>query len=346
MQQPCSITDITLKRWIAEAYGLTVNQVQYVPQGDSAYSYVITDNGGTRYFFKIYDRNTRRGQDTAARAEFYLAITKALHDQGLFQQLSVPLWTQTGLLQVAVDNCIFALFTFVDGSSLAEAHPFPTTLNAKLGIQLGMLHGCSHQLRVDHRLEEAASIAFLDTLQRLLAELQWLATEDPILYQARQALLPQLPAAERMMERVRQLRHAVVADRRAKVLCHGDVWGGNLILGGDSRIYFVDWESAVFAAPEYDLLNFISEDPEPFLVNYQRALGQPLLLKTEVYGFYQHRRHLRNLYHWLWSLLREETTAEQRRNDLDMIIHHCLDRWADIEPSMARLAAALDRLQR
>jgi thiamine kinase-like enzyme len=41
-------------------------------------------------------------------------------------------------------------------------------------------------------------------------------------------------------------------------LCHGDIWGGNLIRH-ENVLYFIDWESAIIAPPEFDLIGYIGE---------------------------------------------------------------------------------------
>lgn len=41
-----------------------------------------------------------------------------------------------------------------------------------------------------------------------------------------------------LLNLVRKLRGIAIADTREKVLCHGDIWGGNLIRR-ENELYFI-----------------------------------------------------------------------------------------------------------
>ena len=128
------------------------------------------------------------------------------------------------------------------------------------------------------------------------------------------------------------------------VLCHGDVWGGNLILHPEGELYFVDWEGAQLAPAEYDLLNYLDDDHcQPFLDRYEARRGQRVPLSSEAFGFFQYRRHLRNLSNWVTNIMYDNTAPKQSENDLDMIVNHCMDRWEAIEPRMRFIADVLSR---
>ncbi len=341
MKQKCQIPEKQLLEQLNESYALEGVELRFVPIGDSAYSYVVTRKGGERCFLKIYDTSTRRGRAMVERSDFFLLATRQLHEQDLFTDLAYPWKTTDGLLAAQHGAYRHMVFNFIEGTSLADAHPFSPDLEAHVGRQLGWLHRRGSRIEIAHPVVETFDISFTKALHNNLERLATCPVEDEITRQLRDTLLPLRAGIDTMMARLRTLRQAAVADLRAPVLCHGDVWGGNLILHPQGGLFFVDWEAAAFAPAECDLLNFLGEGASNFLANYESTLGKPALLNVDVYGFFQYRRHLRNLHAWLWSLLCETSSPEQRANDLDMIVNHCIDRWQDIEPSLHRLAGLI-----
>jgi hypothetical protein len=147
------------------------------------------------------------------------------------------------------------------------------------------------------------------------------------------------------------------------VLCHGDVWGGNLIAGAPPSLIFLDWESACLAPPERDAYGYVGLTFQAFAAGYrasmplsgvgsnvraeedheQEARDAPFTWNADLLAVYAYRKQLRNLAQWLHNLLHEQLDDEQRENDLLMIDEHCLSRWAGLEPALDQTRAAISR---
>jgi aminoglycoside phosphotransferase (APT) family kinase protein len=129
------------------------------------------------------------------------------------------------------------------------------------------------------------------------------------------------------------------------VACHGDAWGGNMILSPSGQLTLLDWESAVIAPPERDVfgyilcLDYLGPEFTAFDAGYRAIRKEPVHWHVNWLAYYAYRRQLDNLAHWLHNLLHEPLAEEQRDNDVTMIEYHCLDRLEGVEHNAAHLVA-------
>ena len=122
-----------------------------------------------------------------------------------------------------------------------------------------------------------------------------------------------------------------------RVLTHGDLHGGNLLLSGGDRLYLLDWDDALLAPPERDLAPFIQGDRHiprgafrEFLERYETVAG-PVELHPDVLRFYLYRRNLQDLTDWLARILHEDRTEEENARDVAMIESECLSWLSNVE---------------
>ncbi|MCP2256444.1 spectinomycin phosphotransferase [Streptoalloteichus tenebrarius] len=92
---------------------------------------------------------------------------------------------------------------------------------------------------LDGRLREPAATTSPDPLVRALVE-EWRAATE---------LVSALVGATRVLS-----RDAAVRNPPEVVVCHGDPHLGNLLVGDDERVWLIDWDDAVLAPRERDLL--------------------------------------------------------------------------------------------
>lgn len=98
-------------------------------------------------------------------------------------------------------------------------------------------HERLHRLAADHPDVDA-------TAEQVLARWRQVTSDVELLLAAADALTPQLH------------------DRPA-VVCHGDAHVGNLLVGDGGQVWLIDWDDAVLAPPERDLL-FVLDGVLPF----------------------------------------------------------------------------------
>ncbi len=321
-------------------YGIRADNVEFIPMGDSAYSYIVNCADGMRYYLKLLNRNNDRQRKHAERLDFYLPLTWRLYHQGLFANLTYPIQTVNGRFKTALDQVTLVLFNYIEGDTLADAYPFSESVLQAIAKSVANIHRSTPKLE---RCEtESFDISFDRDLVRCIAALEDLPLAGNAHHRAlREIVLPRKDEVMRLRDLVRHLHSAVRASGKPQVLCHGDIWGGNLIRNG-GELFFIDWEAAVFAPPERDLFYYIGKEFAVFFPHYEREFGEPVSINTDLLRFYAYRRHLSILTNWLMNILYRNKDDEQNENDLEMIVHHCMNRWDSIEPDIAEAQLVLD----
>jgi spectinomycin phosphotransferase len=155
----------------------------------------------------------------------------------------------------------------------------------------------------------------------------------------RDLLLPRKDDILGHLGRLRELQTLARMTRREVVLCHTDLWGGNLIQGDDGSLYILDWEGAVLAPPEHDLYPFTGERFGVFLATYEREF-RPVSLDGDIVRFYLYRRNLEDLTDWVFRILYENTDDEQDQNDLRGIVEDCMSGWPCLEGGISEVLDA------
>lgn len=341
MKQKFEMDEKVVMGKLNEAYRIRAVVLQFIPFGDSAYSYLLHCDGGERYYVKLFDLRNDHQRRGSEKLSYYLPLTWQLYHEGDFQQLTWPIRTVNGDFSMTLSgSCTIVLFNYIAGATLADDYPFsPETVSsiARLAARLHPVVPSQSTFAADRVMlpTESFDISFVPALQnclKLLASHE--GSDDPIVQSLRAALLPERERVSEMLNRMQQMQVRSLQDNRTMVLCHGDMWGGNLIRGEEGELYLIDWESVMIAPIEFDLLGYIGEEFSTYLTAYEQELGHAVNLNTEVLRFYCYRHHLRNLTNWLQNLLVRTMSPEQRANDLDMILHHCMNRWDGIEPQV------------
>lgn len=95
-------------------YGLVAGAVRFIPAGETAWCYELTDEHGGWWFCKL----SRAGAIEHTRAEFALQVAGAL--AGLGVPVPRPLPTRAGTLWCWLDGLRVAVFEFVDVAPLSD----------------------------------------------------------------------------------------------------------------------------------------------------------------------------------------------------------------------------------
>ncbi|GGD76893.1 phosphotransferase enzyme family protein [Paenibacillus nasutitermitis] len=324
-----------------EEYGIQADKLLFIPMGDSAYSYLLNGTAAQRYYLKVFDHHNDSQRKGIARLDGYLPATWHLYHQGLFRNLASPIRTRAGEYKIVLSDCTAVLFPFIEGESLAEAYPFSIEILQTIGKLAALLHQSTSRIAAQSLVIETYSLDFVPGLEKALSALEQIqSADDPNLQSLREHVLPRKKQIAAMLELVQKLGRAAAADPGEKVLCHGDLWGGNLIRH-ETGICVIDWESLIMAPPELDFMSYIGDGFEVFFSAYEKQIGHPVTINIDMLRFYAYRHHLRNLTNWLMNILYRNLDNTQRANDLEMILHHCINRWDHIEPNMQAVEAGL-----
>ncbi|QHT61902.1 phosphotransferase [Paenibacillus lycopersici] len=325
------IEDSILTTHLEHEYGIPIERIRFIPMGDSAYSYRVDCANGERRYLKLFDSANGRQLRSIERLRQYLPATWHMHHRGLFRYLTYPFPNRNGQFATRFHGITAVLFNFIDGETLADAYPFSEAIVARIAAAAAAIHRLAPLIDKTSLVSETYDLSFETELKTCLTALETTAVfANPILSDLQASLLPKLAQIRGLMTLLHRLRDAAVADPKAHVLCHGDMWGGNLIRN-DNDLYVVDWESMLLAPPEFDFIGYMGEEFGVFLTAYERQLGRAVTVNPDLLRFYAYRHHLRNLTNWLMNLLYRNTEDAQNANDLEMILHHCMDRWDSVE---------------
>ncbi|WP_338787200.1 phosphotransferase [Metabacillus sp. FJAT-53654] len=341
MEVRYAINDNVLIRNLNKHYGIKVESIAFIPMGDSAYSYYVNCNNGDRYYLKLFDHGNDRQRRSIERLTYYLPLTLQLYHQKLFQNITFPIKNQIGDLKTTLNEITLVMFNFIEGETLAEAYPFSEELLEEIAQSMAIIHRITHYINSSQILTETFDISFEKDLEKCISVLEGIITSDNnIIKTLREQVLLKKERIFFLLNYVRKLRELIIKDKKDMVLCHGDLWGGNIIRNSNG-LYFIDWESALVAPPEFDLVGYIDKEFDVFFSSYKKYYGQDVTINFDLLRFYSYRHHLRNLTNWIMNILYRNTLEEQNENDLEMIVYHCMNRWDRIEPNVRTVEAII-----
>jgi spectinomycin phosphotransferase len=229
-------------------YGIDAGEIEFLPLGydPNAGVYRITVNDGTDYFLKV----KKGGVDANS-----LAVPRFLRDHGI-EQVVAPLPTTDGRLNASIDPFAVILYPFVQGEAVMDVgmpddkwielgtvvrkmHTLP--LLPELALQMpretfvppkiDMLRG------VDAKIMAADGV-FEDEIQQATADV-WREKRDIIL---------------RITDRAEALGRTLQSRAFDFVICHADIHTANILIDGEQRFHIVDWDGALLAPKERDLM--------------------------------------------------------------------------------------------
>jgi len=342
MRMELNIDKAALIRAVRQEYGIDIQSLTFVPEGEVAHGYVAGCADGDRYFLKLLS-DSRLGQISATGLDFSLPLAWDLYSRAILPHIAHPIRTSRGHFRTRFEGRPLVLYNFVAGRRVGYELPLPDDVLAKLAGLVGILHRSTPEIGIENRRYERFSIPFERDLVKSLEMLESITSTDRTGQQELQKLL--LPRRDEILgclHRLRELQHLVQAVDQEMVWCHTDLHGGNLIVNDQGDLYILDWEGALIAPPEHDLFAFVDDDRFVglFLPSYEREFG-PASLDSKVFAFYLYRRNLEDLTDWMMRILHENTDDEQDRNDLAGIVEDCISGWPYLETAIGEIEAKL-----
>jgi spectinomycin phosphotransferase len=270
MLEPPDLAGAAIAAALRAAFGLDEPRLTFLPIGNDAASWSYrVDAAGAAWFLKV-----RAGADAAPGAE----VPGYLHRHGVPNVLA-PRTAGDGAAAVAVDGFTLALYPMLDAAPGATAGLSPEQWR-ELGAALARVHATplTPELtgmvgRESFRPSRRELVPAIEALvagaprDRLAAELGafWLARRDAI---------------RALLGRADELGRRLAAERFPQVLCHADFHTYNVLVDAERRPWIVDWDEAVVAPRERDLMFVIGgiglglvrpSDTASFLQGYGEA---------------------------------------------------------------------------
>ena len=141
MQTPLAAGDTIIRTLLREQWHLIPTHIHFIPMGDSAYSYRVETSSHNTYYLKIVDQRSATGRRTATHMNFSLPLQTLIAECHL-PEVAAPLPQPTlqGACSASSGPLLFALYTFIQGETLADAYPMSPTLIRRIGQALAVLH--------------------------------------------------------------------------------------------------------------------------------------------------------------------------------------------------------------
>jgi len=281
MREPPALADATIVTALQASFGIRVAALVFLPIGNDAasWAYHVEAAQGPAYFLKV--RAGGAGPMPGA------AVPRHLHRHGVPNVLA-PLATSAGAPYVLVDRFTLALYPMLDAGVGAEVGLSPAQWR-QLGAALQQIH------RVPLTPELTRMVgreAFRPTRRELVADLEALvatvAPDDPVAWElagfwrARQGVIGAL------VRQADALGQHLARSSFPQVLCHADLHTWNVLVDADGQLWLVDWDEAVLAPKERDLMFVVGGgighklvrpgDTDCFFQGYGQATVDPRLL--------------------------------------------------------------------
>lgn len=329
-----------LMETIRQVYGYPVSALTFVPEGMVGFHYIADCNDGKRFFVTVLG-NTYLATLQTNRLDFILAVTRSLYERGLFIAQPAVCRTLDGMLKANFQGQPLIIYDFIEGNNLGEAWPYPPKVLTGLGRLTAQLHGSSVDIGRDGPYFEQFHLPFEETLLASLVELEKVSDEArPGKVELREIILPRREALLHLLTRLHDLGGISRALNPPLVLVHTDMTPNNILRSPQGELFIVDWEGVMLAPAEHDLIIFAGKGFAPLLTAYYRAGGEPCL-HPELFAYYFYRRNLEDITDFIISILHENTTAEEDRFELDLLISDCLSSWPFLEKSLEWAAAQI-----
>lgn len=330
------IEDEQLILFIQKNYGILIKDIEFIPVGDSAYSYKVNCIDEQQYYLKLFDHHNDRQREGIRRLNYYLPLTWDLYHQGLFINITHPIKNCFGSLFTKLQDITIVLFNFIVGETLTEAYPFSDEILVGIAKSVATLEQITPHVNQNLLPKESFDITFESDLLRCISILEKSNLNNCLKQSLRELVLLKKEQILFFMNLVREIRNSVHINASQLVLCHGDMWGGNIIYH-NNQLFFLDWESVIIAPPEYNLFGYIGSSFDIFISSYIKQLDRKIQINLDLIRFYSYRAHLRNLSNWVMNILFRNKDESQSINDLEMIRNHCLNRFDQIDPNIRNI---------
>jgi hypothetical protein len=333
-------------RAIQQGYGLDIGNLEFLLRGFGGDCFRADTPNGERYFLKLHDPVNNQMMAASSRA-FYLPLMHQLHAKEILPHIPHPLPTLDDALSLRIGANEMVITNFIAGK-LVGFGELPEPILAQLAELVGILHASRAKLEFEHPFIEKFEVVFeQDLLQSFdtLAVLGISATPGQQLL--RDIILPQQAQIVAHLGQLKELQAYAIgtyaksgfAKSREKpmVVCHTDLHGGNLMTDGEGNLYILDWENAMIAPPEHDMIFFAGETGffETFWPHYARHF-KGANLDLELLRFYFYRRGLEDVADFILRILRRVDSPERDQQETKWMIG-CLEGLEQIETTVSGL---------
>jgi spectinomycin phosphotransferase len=314
MTEKQSFSDHLIINCLNANYSIQVAALTLLPLGAdmNASVYKAQTHDQTAYFVKL-----KRGHHHDIGVE----IVELLHDAGI-KEIIPPVKTILGQSTQQIEDFTLIVYPFVNGQD-----GFSSNLTDNQWIKLGSALRQVHEIEVPSSIQnrvrsEVYSSKWREVVRLLYTHIEAEPTGDEVSLKLLKFMKENISSIHRLVDRAEQLGHKLQDQSHKLVLCHSDIHGGNVLIGGNNSIYIVDWDDPIMAPKERDLM-FIGGG----VANVWNKLHEEKLfykgygttkVNSTILAYYRHERIVEDIAEYGQALLLTSGGGEDR---LEMYKH-------------------------
>lgn len=228
---------------VQEAFGITLSSLEPVAHGadEAAQVWRGTDENGAVYAVKLTSGGSSAG----------LTVPGELHRLGV-SGVPAPLLTRDGHRWVDLDGKRLSVVPWVSDRRALDG-PMTDEHWRAYGRLLAEVHGAelTPAIEASVPIDDFVNQRLLDTIARLR---EGIAGVDPLARAAAAEWDMAEPETVVLVDCMTGLGQVLRSQAQRRVLCHADPHLGNLLLQREGGVWLVDWDDAMLAPVERDLM--------------------------------------------------------------------------------------------
>ena len=250
MLRQADLPDEAILECIRAHYGIAARELRFLPLGNDASSWAYRIYSPSEdYFLKL-----RRGTPPLVG----LLAPHHLRQTGL-PNVVAPLPNRTGPLFTPIDEFSLALYPWICGTS-----GWGQTLSEHQLRQWGCIARAIHDSPVSASLEDLIHkeeygtkwLGRIGDVEHVIARGRF---SSGVAGRMGQVWREKAAEIRQALHRYQELAQRFAAHSPESVLCHADLHAANIIIAESGDIYIVDWDEAIIAPKERDLMFFVGD---------------------------------------------------------------------------------------
>ncbi len=291
-----------VRKKIEKAYGFSVKSMKYTPLGEISVSYIVKLKN-RKVFVQVGNPEfvSKNKLKEVLRFLYFL-----VHKHGI-KNISNPIKNNNGNLITDYKRFPIVVYEFIEGK-----HPKPkevSDLNPKVMAQI---------IAKIHKINPKNF-----NLANESTDLKWEGRIDEFIDKAKKSnkkdLKKLIIGKEDLListfEKVKELVIYVKKRKEGRVICHGDLHEGNLLVN-NKGIFIIDWDEVAKSLPERDIVWFYKN--KTFLSEYKKNIKGYKIDKKAI-EYYKKHMWIRDITYFIKKLLRDDLTKVERKLGLNLI---------------------------
>jgi len=340
MKQQPGIKKEELVRAVQQGYEIDIASLEFLLRGWGGDCFQVESPGGEHYFLKLHEDASYMGIAVTSRP-FYLPLMHQLHSKNILPHVPHPVPTREGEFSLAMGTREIVMTNWIEGEMVGFGE-LPAPLLERLAKLVGILHGSRSRLEFEHPFVERFEFDFASDLSAALVALDTLpANRSAGIQSLKETILPQRQVLLSALQYLRELREKVRSLDKPMVICHTDLHGGNLMTDAHDNLYILDWENALIAPPEHDMIFFAAEENfwDVFWPEYTRHF-EGHSLEGDLLLFYFYHRALEDIAGLVLRILRGDGGDARDRQDIKWLRGN-LENLVQIDKTVAAIVDEL-----